>query len=303
MEFPEVKRLYKFRPLRDGVDEKGSIKYNSFTVSMLKNDTAWLARPDTFNDPFDCNYRPIPAKIKEDDELFIDDLPPHQIEKAILESLPEGYTDRDWERAVFKIAEFRNNHIQNMVQGYCVLSMSEECDHTLLWSHYADQHRGICIQYARTPESVFCNELSRPVRYRKHYFSIDHSDYQVFLKSTVYSDKSSGYQNGYNLLTNSIFTKAEQWFYEKEWRVAKLFPQPAKGFNLKLDTPVLSVIFGCLTPKEDKDYVKELLGEKVKYYQAWKQKMDHGLEVIPEDEWEGRMNFYNQEKDISQFTG
>ncbi|WP_158161008.1 DUF2971 domain-containing protein [Grimontia hollisae] len=301
MEFPEVKRLYKFRTLRSGVDEDGKPIYNQFTISMLREKTAWIARPDTFNDPFDCNYRPIPARMKEGDELFIDDLPPHEVEAKIINDLPKGCSDREMEQAIFRIAEFRNDHIQHMINSYCVLSLSEECDHTLLWSHYADQHRGICIQYARSENSNLSGELSRPVRYRRHYYSVDHKDYQVFLRDHVYSPSGKDWRNGNNLLTNAIFTKSEQWFYEKEWRIAMPFPQPAKGFNLKIDVPIISVIFGCLTPEEDKKVVMDILGDDVRYYQAWKSKMEHKLDVIPEEEWRGRMDYYQSERDISKY--
>ncbi|WP_210457404.1 DUF2971 domain-containing protein [Vibrio crassostreae] len=302
MEYPEVKRLYKFRPLRMGVNSgTGQPIYNEFTVKMLTDHTAWLARPDTFNDPFDCNYRPIPPIMKEGDSFIIDDLDLHVVEARILSELGLDPERRHWERISLRLAEFRNDHIQELVKNYCVLSMSEEADHTLLWSHYANQHSGICIQYAREPNSVFDGPLSRPVRYRKHYFSVDHVDYLNFIKRAFHSEDAYDWQNGNNIITNSIFTKSEQWFYEKEWRVAMPFPLPNKGFNLKIDAPMTLVIFGCLTPKEDKEYVKELLGDSVRYYQAWMKTVEHTLEIIPEDEWVGRKEYYKQEADLSKY--
>jgi hypothetical protein len=44
MEEPHITSLYKYRA------------FNEYSLSNLKNDTIWLAKPESFNDPFDCSF-------------------------------------------------------------------------------------------------------------------------------------------------------------------------------------------------------------------------------------------------------
>ncbi|GIC79346.1 DUF2971 domain-containing protein [Moritella sp. F3] len=298
MEYPEVKYLYKFRSLSNGNDENGDIKYNQFTLSMLDNNTAWLAKPSTFNDPFDCNHRPIRSRMSPDDELFSKGVAPSYTEQKIMESLPEDATERDIETAIFKIAELRNDHIEFEINNYCILSLSEDCNHILMWSHYADDHKGICLIYDRKPNTLLSSDLCRPVRYRAVDYAISHHDFQSFFRN---NGRGENWRETNNLLTNAMFTKSECWFYEKEWRLVNPFLQNAKGFNLNMDAKIKGVVFGCLTPEVDKKFIMERYGDKFQYYQAWKCKHDYRLETIPESEWVGRKKYYEEERDTSKF--
>ena len=102
-----------------------------------------------------------------------------------------------------------------------------------------------------------------------------------------------------------MFTKSEDWFYEKEWRLVKqlLIFDKSAGFNLKIDAPLRAVVFGCMTPKEDKEYVKSILGENVRYFQAWKSKDHHTLDIYSLEECEARIKFYEDEMEYISGLG
>ena len=82
-----------------------------------------------------------------------------------------------------------------------------------MWSHYADQHKGICIRFRAKSTSPFCGAALR-VKYSNQYPQINSildSDQEKFQKLALW--------------------KAEHWGYEKEWRIistdgagVKLFP-------------------------------------------------------------------------------
>ncbi len=88
-----------------------------------------------------------------------------------------------------------------------VLSLAERWDCPLMWSHYADEHRGFCIEYDmndnvcshikqvdyRRPRSIKITEL---MRWKLH--------------------KSAEAEQ--NVLDTYFFAKSSQWRYEKEWR-------------------------------------------------------------------------------------
>lgn len=73
-----------------------------------------------------------------------------------------------------------------------------------------------------------------------------------------------------------------------------MFPLTAKGFNLNIEAPIKGVIFGCKTP--DEDFIMSRYGDKLKYYRAWKCKHDYRIEVVPEEEWRGRNEFFKAER-------
>lgn len=70
-----------------------------------------------------------------------------------------------------------------------------------MWSHYADNHRGVCIEFD-SESDVFM--FASPVRYTEE------------LPVIVRPDDSSE-----EMLNKAFFTKAKCWEYEQEWRVFK----------------------------------------------------------------------------------
>lgn len=80
-----------------------------------------------------------------------------------------------------------------------VLCLSETYESILMWSHYADSHRGICLVYDTNHEFF---APAQPVLYQEQRPRVDP------LKHT-----------NEQMLDNAIFTKSNAWAYEKEWRI------------------------------------------------------------------------------------
>ena len=53
--------------------------------------------------------------------------------------------------------------VQTDLRNVGVCSFSLELTNTLMWSHYADEHRGICLTYS-FPESFFYEEMGSSLR-------------------------------------------------------------------------------------------------------------------------------------------
>lgn len=91
-----------------------------------------------------------------------------------------------------------------------VISLTETRDNLLMWSHYADQHQGMVIEYDLhhpffTDLDGKTERLAR-VLYRKQ------------RSRDLYSDSSnSGLVDLYGIL----FEKSDEWIYEKEHRVSR----------------------------------------------------------------------------------
>lgn len=70
-----------------------------------------------------------------------------------------------------------------------------------MWSHYADDHSGFCIEYDMTQDSSIKNVIL-PVIYDEHRFDCT----EVLLEHCK------------NIAINPVFYKDKIWEYEEEWR-------------------------------------------------------------------------------------
>jgi hypothetical protein len=81
-----------------------------------------------------------------------------------------------------------------------------------MWSHYADSHKGFCIEYdySQVDEETL-NKLPMPIVY---------SLKRPLLPWKAMFDKSpENIQEACNLLMLGLLTKDSAWEYENEWRI------------------------------------------------------------------------------------
>jgi Protein of unknown function (DUF2971) len=88
-----------------------------------------------------------------------------------------------------------------------VLSLAARWNCPLMWSHYADEHRGLCIEYDMTDHK--CDSL----------LPLDYTASGNIKISDIYSWKI-GKSSGAERLVRAAFfyAKAKDWRYEREWR-------------------------------------------------------------------------------------
>jgi hypothetical protein len=96
--------------------------------------------------------------------------------------------------------------IQHYDKGVC--SLSTVYNSPLLWSHYGDQHKGICIGYD-------LDRLPKPLPLKVIYGGSRTIQTSVIIKALVDEDQSARE----TLDRDVLFRKAPGWRYEKEWRL------------------------------------------------------------------------------------
>lgn len=101
---------------------------NERTLSILSEGVAYFSSPEELNDPFDLIYDE--AGPREEQERFIQERTNMGTDQALL-----GV-------AAMKVFEREVLSGDRRTRIYCV---SEIVDSVLMWSHYADSHRGICV--------------------------------------------------------------------------------------------------------------------------------------------------------------
>jgi len=189
------------------------LTYDDRTIAILRDKQIYFPAAHKLNDPFEFRFH---LKTSSVHGIIID-----------LSSLEEA------------IGQMKN----------CgVLALSEVNDNILMWSHYADKHRGICIEFERTDTNELGNwDHCLPVLYQQELPSFNPLEIE---------DSEA--------VTQARSTKGEYWKYEQEWRILtyesnKHFPLPGN---------ITAVIFGLNMLQKDRDVIVSLLGYTVKYFEA-----------------------------------
>jgi len=145
------------------------------------------------------------------------------------------------------------------MKNYGVLALSELNNNILMWSHYADKHRGICIEFERTDTNELGNwDYCLPVLYQQELPSFEPLELE---------DSKA--------VTQALSTKGEYWEYEREWRI--LTYKSNKHFPLPGD--IKSVIFGLNMPQKKREEIVSLLGHTVRYFEAIRSKRYFALDI------------------------
>jgi hypothetical protein len=233
---------------------------------LFTDHKVWFASPASFNDPFDCKVRSM--LIEGGQEAFLDR---HvQSSEPTLTLMHRSIRVRELlESGVLEDPKYRAqvlSFVQKCVDKSGVYSLSTSLDHPLLWSHYADGHRGLCLEFQHMidlfPEIQLQNAF--PVSY-----------------ATTFPKLSESGTRGEHVQA-TLLTKAVYWEYEQEWR----FIDPTGGPGLRRFCPrfLSSVIFGCLMKEEDKARVRGWIAESratPKLFQAERKARDYALQIVP----------------------
>ena len=131
-----------------------------------------------------------------------------------------------------------------------VYSLAASNRDILLWAHYADRHRGFCIEFVRNPDNQLGDyETTRRVKYRDDYPIINP------IKEDAFDLK--------------FFTKALAWKYEKEWRLVN---DEGVGEESLLNVDISAIIFGLKMAESHKEVIRKVTSDipNIKYRQAMK---------------------------------
>jgi hypothetical protein len=127
---------------------------------------------------------------------------------------------------------------------YKICSFSKKNTNVLLWAHYANNFKGICIEVMTNKELYNDNLIPRAINYKKYISSFVHNqNIQI---------------NALNILSHKI----KKWKYEKEFRFF------STGNNNNDDNDnievgfITAVYLGSRIREEDKEKIKSLVANK-----------------------------------------
>jgi hypothetical protein len=242
--------FYKYRSLRTKKDRE-------HTLRILTHNEIYFAKCKDFNDPFDCKFH-IPFNgnpITHKEKL-------RQLNPGLSEAQIEIQTQKELQpENIVKWEKELNKRIRLETEKYGIFSMSAKRDNLLMWSHYADCHKGICMKFKTTGGKLFgCDLLN--VDYVENYPNL-----------SVYDNPD------YEWVRKHLTTKSLAWRYEEEWRI--MYERTGCQF-LSENEELSGVILGARISRRNKELVLKCLSEnncKAKLYQARECKGKFGLDI------------------------
>ncbi|RYG99389.1 MAG: DUF2971 domain-containing protein [Alphaproteobacteria bacterium] len=226
-------------------------KYRSLDGEALKrvertvlHDELYFGTAESFNDPFDLravfDFEADPAIQRADFIRRSHDFEPHLSERernAAADRVMANALDPANIATTTMMFQFMHNRmIRSSVGIYCVSTVPDDI---LMWSHYASDHRGICLEFDGLGALM---AQAQRVRYVLERPSIN-----------PYAGEPE------RRMECALLTKAKPWEYEAEWRiVSEDGPGPVRFGPAELT----GIIIGAAAPQATVDTVRKWCAQR-----------------------------------------
>jgi hypothetical protein len=221
---------------------------------ILRQSTLMFSSPRRFNDPFDCRIRPLFQGSREQFERMgyilakrrDPNASPDKL-RAMVQQVLARMTPESFER-VYQRWE------RNILDNSGILCLSEICDDILMWSHYAEHHAGVCLQFRFETNESF-PDLPLPIAYSGNY-----PEFNFTQQFADMGDDADERQRKLAFGKALLLTKSVRWSYEKEWRVIRfaLDGQPRFGVSIFPPSFLTGLILGCRIGEDKRQMLIEL---------------------------------------------
>ncbi|MEH6486835.1 MULTISPECIES: DUF2971 domain-containing protein [Pseudomonas] len=142
MEVPE--NFYKYRNAEGDSAE--------FLRKTLTDNELYFPAPCSFNDPFDCHpyfsfegdKATIVKSYKKLYKKYEPGLPRAQRRIQAKEAAKSLLSKNDHSRVHERTRDYYFNRVQRGIGVFCVTTIP---DNILMWSHYANNHKGVCLEF------------------------------------------------------------------------------------------------------------------------------------------------------------
>ncbi len=180
---------------------------NQKTLSSLVKEKNWVSDPLDFNDPFEFSFKEIYNANKQNELTYLEE-------------------DSRMVRQLY----------HEIVSNYGVVCYSSVVPNILLYSHYADKHRGLCLEFeVENIENSNLKEVEYCTEFKRIAFSLENNSQKEEIEMILTS-------------------KSTVWACEKEYRQIFNFKNNYTNYPGKLTR----IIFGCQAKSDDIDVVVNL---------------------------------------------
>lgn len=234
--------------------------------SLLKDYRGYFASPRDFNDPFDCRIYPNMYLLNTHElkMTYAEAVVERLMKRVIAEGRdPYKEVERVFNRINSDIAKFQHEsdliHREYQDKYYGVFSMSACWDNILMWSHYSNNHKGFCVGF-------YEEKFREPPIFGKGGL-VSYSKQVPDIIPDLNPDSQLTEERVRTSFTET-HVKAEDWSYEQEYRLTKLFyPGEPTIEERTLTFPkdsIAEVILGCRISEELEEEIVDICkGRKI----------------------------------------
>lgn len=241
--------FYKYCPVYQDkcLDEEYSV------INLLADQVKFSTRRD-FNDLFDSKVNLIKPTKKELKRIS------GKLKTAQRIEFKDKFYDKDWEAKVAIVEQT----VEQVFDDYLYYCVTTKNDSNLMWSHYANSHKGFCIEW--DSDKIKAEQVTYQSNI-PNFKLIDLIEHHIGI--------TDGTEVG-NAIWQALRTKLIEWKYESEYRfqmsnaMEQLIVRKEPDFALVKYQPnwIKSIIWGCRTTEKTKKYIKDNLHFDVKFKQA-----------------------------------
>jgi hypothetical protein len=230
---------------------------NEFHKLVITNKELYFSSPEKFNDPYDCglpfkqhpeNFDPaiIKFKVEQTAPNIFPGISGAELEEKcakqvlLIQQNPESWFEMNWGCTP-----------DDLNKLFGVLSLTPHATNYLMWSHYAQSHKGFCVEFNTRllVESIL-----------GHYQKVIYSNDIPYFSIMDLLDEG--------LMTKLLYTKSRDWEYEDEYRITRL-----KHVNVSVQfdpEALIGIYFGYkMSPEQQVEIIDKArpLYPNVKFYQ------------------------------------
>ena len=216
--------IYKYKKLYD----EATMELDEYTLDILVNNRIYFSKPSEFNDPYD----------------FLLELDMSKNNISDFKNALSAMTESDAESLL--VNEFRDN--------YAVFCATKSHKNMLMWSHYGDNHKGICI-CMKTYSDPSIEKESLYVKSEQFKKIENRSKYTYYPFSPV--DYSQSRAPKFDVakymaiggVPEFMLAKSDVWSYEDELRAVMVISNTDCQTITLEDNQIVEIFFGSKVPK------------------------------------------------------
>lgn len=176
------------------------------------------------------------------------------LEGQIIDIGLAGYAGIEMTRA----ADMEEPYLHDLRNKYKILSLSSECNNSVMWAHYGNDYDGVCLCFS-TDKNF---SQAKPVEYCKE-------------KQEIFAGQNDRIIS--REILNGFFKKSDRWDYEKEWRIV----QKTKNNYIQFDSNELcGIIVGHNISHEIERYLVGRIDERIRIMKTMVGHRSCGIRII-----------------------
>lgn len=182
------------------------VRFSNGSLAILKDGTIRFTPPKEFNDPFDCVYG-----ISDDHFHSAKEIKEMLNKIGIKPPSPAKRIQLAQQTKHIQIKEMNDgSYFEKLHERLGVCCLNHNPLNILMWSHYANDHKGFLIEFKFPKKSLgtgkeFINFLPIPVEYKESIPIVSKRDREL----------------GETITEKVYLSKSIDWQYEKEFRILK----------------------------------------------------------------------------------